>query len=65
MIKTVSHVSFPRGLFQSVFCSGSVSTHGDSTIKTLLVRFAVKKLFEEEERERLLLENDLKNLVNI
>lgn len=50
MIKTVSHVSFPRDLFQSLFCSVSVSTHGDNTIKTLPVSFAVK-LFEEEERE--------------
>ena len=53
MIKTVSSVSFPRDLFQSQSCSVSVSAHGDSTFKTLSVRFAVKKLCEEEEeRER-------------
>ena len=52
VIKTVSSVSFPRDLFLSQSCSLSVSTHGDSTIKTLPVRFAVKKLFEEEERGR-------------
>lgn len=52
MIMTVSSVSFPRDLFESQSYSVSVSTRGDRTIKTLPVRFAVKNLFEEEERER-------------
>lgn len=43
MIKTVSIVSFPRDLFPSLSCLLSVSAHGDSTIKTLPERFAVKK----------------------
>lgn len=41
MIKTVFSVSFPRDLFPSLSSLVSVSTHGDGTIKTLPVRFAV------------------------
>lgn len=52
MIKTVSIVNFPRDLFPSLSCLVSVSARGDGTIKTLPVRFVVRKVFEEEERDR-------------
>lgn len=43
MIKNVSAVSLPRDLFPLLSCLLSVSAHGDGTIKTLPVRFAVTK----------------------